>query len=204
MSKPFEDNGQYRNSIFYQLLGKDYIAESFRIARSVNPNAELYLNEYSTYTRCSNCFVQLLIWRTTDNDNGVKADAFYTLARELKNAGLIDGVGIQGHYILGGIPGGLQTRMKALSDLGLDVSITELDIRIPNPTTAAKLTQQANDFAIVTKACMAVPRCVGITVASFTDKYSWIPGTFPGYDNGHQWDKNLAKKPAYTSTLNAI
>ena len=39
----------------------------------------------------------------------------------------------------------MQTRMQKLADLGLDVAITELDIRIQTPTTTAKLQQQANE-----------------------------------------------------------
>ena len=32
----------------------------------------------------------------------------------------------------------------------------------------------------VTAACLAVSRCVGITVWDFSDGYSWIPSVFPG------------------------
>ncbi|KAJ0417987.1 endo-1,4-beta-xylanase [Aspergillus carlsbadensis] len=186
VNEPFEDSGEYRDNVFYNLLGVDYIATAFKTARAADPDAKLYLNEYN-------------------NDYGVKANAFYELAKNLKDAGVpIDGVGIQGHYILGGITTGLQNRMQALADLGLEVSITELDIRIPSPTTDAKLEQQAEDYAYVTAACLAVDGCVGITVASFTDKYSWVPTTFPGYDDALPWDKNLQKKPAYYGISDTI
>jgi endo-1,4-beta-xylanase len=140
-----------------------------------------------------------------DNDAGDKADAFYTLAKELKDAGEpIDGVGIQGHYILGQIPSELQERMQALADLDLDVAITELDIRIESPTTQEELEQQATDYVTVINACLAVERCVGVTVATYTDKYSWVPGTFEGYDDAHLWDKNLSPKPAYDALIEAL
>lgn len=37
-----------------------------------------------------------------------------------------------------------------------------------------------------------------------SDKYSWIPGTFPGEGAALLWDEDLQKKPAYNATLNAI
>ncbi|KAK2766047.1 hypothetical protein FQN54_007562 [Arachnomyces sp. PD_36] len=185
VNEPFEDNGEFRDSVFYNLLGKDFIASAFRKAREVSANATLYLNEYN-------------------NDFGDKGDAFFDLAKELKDAGEpIDGVGIQGHYILGGIPSGLQERMQALADLDLDVAITELDIRIESPTTEEDLEQQSKDYAAVISACLAVERCVGVSVASFTDKYSWVPDTFEGYDDALPWDKDLQTKPAYDGILNA-
>ncbi|KAL2862922.1 endo-1,4-beta-xylanase [Aspergillus lucknowensis] len=186
VNEPFEDSGEYRDSVFYNLLGVDYIATAFRTAREASPDAKLYLNEYN-------------------NDYGAKADAFYDLAKSLVDEGVpINGVGIQGHYILGQITTELQTRLQALADLGLEVAITELDIRIESPTTEEDLEQQAADYAYVTEACLAVEGCVGVTVASFTDKYSWVPTTFEGYDDACPWDKELQKKPAYTGISDAI
>ncbi|KFY49402.1 hypothetical protein V496_10043 [Pseudogymnoascus sp. VKM F-4515 (FW-2607)] len=186
VNEPFDDSGNYRESVFYNLLGKDFIATAFKTARKVDPAAKLYLNEYN-------------------NESGAKGDAFYNLAKELVESGVpIDGVGIQGHYILGKIPTSLQKSMQALADLGLDVAITELDIRIENPTTESKLQQQADDFEYVTKACLAISKCVGITSSAFTDKYSWVPTTFEGFDNANPWNKSLEKKPAYYGISKAI
>jgi endo-1,4-beta-xylanase len=53
--------------------------------------------------------------------------------------------------------------MERFAALGLDVAITELDIRMQLPSDAQKLAQQAKDYAAVAKACQAVSRCVGIT-----------------------------------------
>lgn len=88
--------------------------------------------------------------------------------------------------------------------MGLEVAITELDIRIESPTTDEDLAQQQEDYAYVTAACMAVDGCVGVTVASFTDKYSWVPTTFEGYDDACPWNKELLKKPAYVGISQAI
>src|SRR5690606_32867571 len=66
--------------------------------------------------------------------------------------------------------GGVQTQLQRMAATGLDVAITELDIRIEKPVTDAKLTQQQNDYNTVTKACLNTPKCVGITVWGVSDK----------------------------------
>ena len=45
---------------------------------------------------------------------------------------------------------------------------------------AANLALQAQRYDTALRGCLAVVRCVSFTVWGFTDKYSWIPGTFPG------------------------
>ncbi|KAK2807762.1 hypothetical protein FQN50_005304 [Emmonsiellopsis sp. PD_5] len=185
VNEPFEEDGSFRDSVFYNLLGEEFLTTAFQTAREVDPDVKLYLNEYN-------------------NEYGAKGDAFYSLAQKLKDASLIDGVGIQGHYICGELPTSLQSNMERLAALDLDVAITELDIRIESPTTDEALEQQAQDFLYVTEACLAVERCVGITVSATTDKYSWVPGTFPGFDDANLYDRDMQPKPAHASVLGAL
>src|SRR3712207_1978102 len=97
--------------------------------------------------------------------------AMYTMVKAFKAQGVpIDGVGLQAHLIVGQVPSTLQQNIKRFADLGVDVAITELDIRMQLPRTAAKDQQQATDYSTVVKACLAVARCVGITVWDHTDK----------------------------------
>lgn len=51
----------------------------------------------------------------------------------------------------------------------------------------------------VVGACLAVPRCVGVVVWQFTDKYSWVPSTFTGAGEACLYDQGFAKKPAWSS-----
>lgn len=87
-------------------------------------------------------------------------------------------MGLQAHLILGQVPSTLQQNIQRFADLGVDVAITELDIRMQPPSDSAKLTRQAADYKAVMNACLAVSRCVGVTVWGFTDSGSWIPDTF--------------------------
>ena len=83
----------------------------------------------------------------------------------------IDGVGIQSHLIVGQVPATLQQNMEEFTALGIEVAITELDIRFGAlPPTEAGLAQQEADYATVVGACNAVRGCVGVTVWDFTDK----------------------------------
>ena len=60
--------------------------------------------------------------------------------------------------------------MEAFTALGVDVAITELDIRMTLPETAALLEQQKTDFYNVVDACLQVSACKGVTVWDWTDK----------------------------------
>ncbi|CAL9533903.1 endo-1,4-beta-xylanase [Streptomyces sp. enrichment culture] len=180
VNEPFNEDGTYRSTIWSNGLGTDYIAQALTWARAADPSAELYINDY--------------------NVEGVnaKSTALYNLVRSLKQRGVpIDGVGLQAHLILGQVPSTLQQNIQRFADLGVDVHITELDIRMQLPATEAKLTQQAGDYRAVMDACLAVSRCTGVTVWGFTDSDSWIPDWFEGYGAATPYDENFAPKPAY-------
>ncbi len=109
---------------------------------------------------------------------GAKSTALKELVKALKTSGVpIDGVGIQSHLTVGGVPPTLQQNMAEFAALGVEVAITELDIRFATlPPSAAGLAQQRADYASVVGACSAVPGCVGVTVWDFADKVRVRPG----------------------------
>lgn len=82
----------------------------------------------------------------------------------------IDGIGVQAHLIVGALPTTIRENLQAFADLGVEVAITELDIRMPTPPTAALLEQQKKDYQAVIAACKAVKKCVGVTIWDWTDK----------------------------------
>jgi len=85
------------------------------------------------------------------------------LIKDLKSRGIpIDGVGIQGHLSVGGVPN-IQQTMQTFADLGVDVALTEVDIALTEPVTQDKLNQQQKDYQTLAAACRAVSRCVGMT-----------------------------------------
>lgn len=98
--------------------------------------------------------------------------------------------------------------MRDLSSLGIEVAVTELDVKRPVPATAADLTQQSRDFYSTVAACMSVDKCVGVTVWDFVDDASWLQSKHSGYatlfDQPKGDDTKLIKKAAYNGCLRAI
>jgi endo-1,4-beta-xylanase len=187
VNEPFNEDGTYRQTLWYNGLGTGYIAQALTAARAADPAAKLYINDY--------------------NVEGVnaKSTALYNLVRSLKEQGVpIDGVGLQAHLILGQVPATFQQNIQRFADLGVDVAITELDIRMNLPSDSTKLAQQAADYKAVMNACVAVARCTGVTVWGFTDSDSWIPSTFPGQGAATPYDENFAPKPAYYAIAEAL
>ncbi|KAK1691037.1 family 10 glycosyl hydrolase [Colletotrichum godetiae] len=184
------DDGSWRTSVFYTVLGTDYLPISFRAARAADPNAKLYYNDYNL------------------EYNGAKTNRVYEAVTIVQNAGApIDGVGFQGHLIVGSTPGrsALATALRRFTALNLEVAYTELDIRHSSlPASSAALVTQGNDYANVVGSCLDVAGCVGVTIWGFTDKYSWIPETFSGAGDALLWDASFNKKPAYTSVSSVL
>ncbi|WP_238014265.1 endo-1,4-beta-xylanase [Dactylosporangium sp. AC04546] len=189
VNEPFNEDGTYRATPFYNAMGSAYIATALRAARAADPDAKLYVNDYNT------------------DGLGAKSDAMYNLVKQLKADGVpIDGVGFQAHLAIQyGFPSQMQQNLQRFADLGVDVAITELDVRMVLPRDATKDATQATYYSNVVKACVAVTRCVGVTIWDYTDKYSWVPSVFSGQGAALPWDENLQKKPtAYNAIVTAL
>ncbi|MQY34679.1 hypothetical protein SRB17_26490 [Streptomyces sp. RB17] len=188
VNEPFNDDGTFRADPFYNAMGEKYIADALRTAHAADPDAKLYINDYNI------------------EGTGAKADAMYRLASDLKSQGVpLDGIGFQGHLAIQyGFPTNMRQNLQRFADLGLDVAITELDVRMQLPSDATKLATQADYYRQVTNACLAVSRCAGITVWDFDDKYSWVPSTFSGQGAACLYDENLQPKPAYTAVRDSL
>ncbi len=181
-----DNNGAMRDSFWLRAMGEGYITTAFQTARAADPNADLYINDYSI-----------------EADNA-KSDTIYSIAQGLKSQNLLDGVGFQSHLILGQVPDSMESNLQRFVDLGLKVRITELDIRINTPADSNELQQQANDYQRVVELCAELVDCSGVTVWGLRDGDSWVPGTFPGTGAPLLFNDDYSKKPAYTSTLNAL
>jgi endo-1,4-beta-xylanase len=183
------DNGQLRPESFWlQKIGPEYIAMAFQFAHEADPDAILYYNDFNA------------------EGSGTKSDAVFNLVSGLVNQGVpINGVGWQMHQINPfRIQQAHRTNAQRLASIGLEVSITEMDVRISQPTTAQALADQALAYSDVVQFCLSQPNVKTLVTWGFTDKYSWIPGFFSGFGDALEFDANYQPKPAYTAMLSAL
>lgn len=184
----FDENGGWRSSFWYNTLGQSFVADAFRAARAADPNARLCINDY--------------------NVEGInaKSTAMYNLVSSLRQQGVpVDCVGFQGHLAIQyGFPSDIQQNMQRFADLGVQVRVTELDVRMQMPRSSSKDTTQATYYRNVINACNAVTACAGVTIWGFTDKYSWVPDTFSGEGAALIYDENYQQKPSYTAVHDAL
>jgi len=180
VNEAFNEDGTRRQSFWQNTLGDGYIAAAFRAARAADSNAILCYNDYNIESA------------------NAKSDAVYNLVSSLKAQGVpIDCVGMQSHLgIQYGAPSGIQAQIQRFASLGVTVRISELDIRMLNPSDSTKLATQATYFGQVVNACNAVAACSGITIWGIDDGTSWIPGTFSDQCCGLLWDSSYQPKPA--------
>ncbi len=118
VNEAFEDDGTLRKSLFYQILGEDYIPLAFQYAHEADPNAELYYNDYSM--------------NKVSKVEGV-ARFFAPLIRQ----GLpVTAIGMQGHMVLEGnnYVEEYEHSIQTIRNLGVKTFFSEVDLSVlPNP-----------------------------------------------------------------------
>lgn len=197
VNEAFNDNGSLRDGFWYNAPGIGYAAEGTRYieetfirAAAADPDALLIYNDYGA-----------------EADNS-KSDAIYAMAQDFLNRGVpLDGIGFQMH--ISGIDyTSLRANFKRFNDLGLDLHITEMDVRIPvdgnGDASPADLESQAEIYWNVMGVALGQPRFTVFQTWGFTDNDSWIPGFYPGSGAALLFDETYQRKPAYWAVWNAL
>lgn len=105
------EDGSYRKSKFYEILGEEFVPLAFQYAHEADPDAELYYNDYNMH------------------EPGKRATVV-KLVNDLKKRGLrIDAVGMQGHVGMD-YPdlSEFEASMEVYAATGAKVMITEFDM----------------------------------------------------------------------------
>jgi endo-1,4-beta-xylanase len=117
VNEAFNEDGSMRESVFYKLLGKNYIEKAFKLTHNADPNVDLIYNDYNLYKK-------------------EKRDGVINMVKQMKSKGIkIDAVGVQAHWSLNQ-PSlyEIEQIILDISKLGVDVMFTELDISVlPSP-----------------------------------------------------------------------
>jgi len=111
------DDGSWRQSKFYKIIGPEFVKLAFQFAREADPEAELYYNDYSMALPG-------------------RREGVVKMVKELQKEGIrVDGIGMQGHVSMD-FPKieEFEKSILAFAALGVKVHITEMDISaLPSP-----------------------------------------------------------------------
>ena len=211
VNEAFEDNGTLRNSQWRRIVGDDFIEKAFEFARAADPSAKLVYNDYNA-------------------DTPAKRDGIAKLAKELKKKGLIDAVGMQGHYLLD-YPSSKQIEdaIRKYADAGVMVMVTEMDIdvlprsngRVTADISATQEYQEKNNpytkglpddvskkladrYVDIFKVFLKHNKVMySVTVWGLDDGTSWLNG-FPVRGRTNHpllFDRQLKAKPCYDALV---
>ncbi|HMR88843.1 MAG TPA: endo-1,4-beta-xylanase [Saprospiraceae bacterium] len=212
VNEALNEDGTMRKSIFLDLLGDDFVTEAFRLAQKATPNSELYYNDYNI-------------------EQPKKRAGAIELIKKIQAAGVrIDGVGIQGHWSIKGMPlEDIEQSILEYSALGIKVMFTEVDITaLPNPwdLQGADVNQNFEGSPMMNPYPETLPDSVEVALADeygklfnlflkHKDKISRI--TFWGISDANSWlngwpikgrtnypllfDRNYLPKPAYEKVV---
>ncbi len=94
--------------------------------------------------------------------------------------------------------------MNRLAELGLEIQVTEMTVRLKEPVTEETLMAQARLYRDMLTAGLSVKNFKAFVLWGFTDRHSWIPQQFPGYGAALIFDENYRPKPAYNMMRDAL
>lgn len=182
VNEALNEDGTLRESLFFEVMGKDYIEYAFKLAAAADPQAELVYNDYN-------------LWKP-EKRNGV-----VQLVKKLQAKGVkIDGVGMQAHWSINDPElEDIENSIIAYNDLGVKVMFTELDITVlPNPwdLEGAEISQNFEGSEFMNPYPKELPDSVQVKLAKryedifklflkHKDKISRV--TFWGVNDGGSW-----------------
>ena len=110
------EDGSYRKSKFYEILGEEFIPLAFQYAQEADANVELYYNDYNE-------------WYPG------RIETIVRLIKTLKERGIrIDAIGMQGHLGMDGPSiDEYEAAIQAYTKAGVNVMVTEFDLSILPP-----------------------------------------------------------------------
>ncbi len=200
VNEAFEDDGSYRETNWYEIIGEDYIEQAFRFAHAADSAAQLYYNDYN-------------LWKPE------KREAVIALVKDLQSKEIrIDAVGMQAHLGLERPSAEeVEASIVAFSELGIDVMVTELDINVtrtliendiefegelPDSLQQELATRYADLFNVFRKHSDKISR---VTFWGVNDGQSWLNYRDQSDRENYPllFDRQNNPKPAFYSVIEA-
>ena len=171
VNEAFEGPG-YRNSIFREKIGNDYVAKLFQWAREADADVPLFYNDYNIAGEPS------------------KRNAILNMVQGFQENDIpIDGIGMQMHLNYNWPTDDLPAAIEEIADSGLLVHVSELDVKANPNDDISELTEeralaQEDQFqraAYYYSQLVPEDQQYGLTIWGFRDRDSWL------YENGSDW-----------------
>jgi endo-1,4-beta-xylanase len=183
---------------WYQTIGREYMAESFRLVRSLDPDAVLVLNEFGFET--TNEF---------GDKPGPRRKAALQVIDELRKQDVpLDAFGIQAHLLADHFEQRFNRKayrrfLAELADRGLDILITEMDVLDDGLPKNRKI--RAHGVGECYKRYLDVtlrePAVKSVMTFGLSDRYTWLQEDLPRDDGAQRlalpYNTNLKKQPAF-------
>jgi endo-1,4-beta-xylanase len=212
VNEALNEDGTMRQSPWQRIIGDDFVVKAFQFAHAVDPNAELYYNDYNLATPA-------------------KRDSAVALVTRIRAAGVpVAAIGSQDHHKMDWPSAALVDSMfMAFRAAGVHANVTELDIDVlpratqnntadvalraqararlnpyaaglPDSVQQALAKRYAEFFAVYLKHRDIIDR---VTFWGVTDRDSWLNGwPVPGRTNYPLlFDRNGKPKPAFDAVV---
>ncbi len=172
-----------RKTQWTESIGPEFVAMAFQFAHEADPDALLYYNDYGMNSKD-------------------KSEIAAAMISDLRSQGVpIHGIGMQSHYGIDTSLGSVRRSLELFSSIeGLRISVTELDIAVPNANGVlskqnekkqavyyAKLFNLYKEFGDVIER---------VTFWGYRDDRSWVSESCP-----MPFDKNLEPKEAFYAIM---
>jgi endo-1,4-beta-xylanase len=183
MRNPGSPSTTAGNSLWMETIGEEYIVKAFEYAREYAPDGcKLFYNDYNEY-------------------ESTKMNFILGILEELKAQDLVDGMGMQSHWTMDyPTVSMVETAVRNYTDLGLEVQLTEVDMKQPDGSDSALESQATRYNSFMSKIVELREEGLDIGAVIFwgvTDETSWLGGYPLLFDADYQ------AKPAFYSVVEA-
>jgi endo-1,4-beta-xylanase len=189
---------------WYGTIGPTYVEEAFRLARDLDPEAALVLNDFGYETDDG--------FTTAADKRAVTLDYLDEL---LGKDVPVDAFGVQAHlpadrFLEGFDDEAYRAFLQALADRGLRILITEMDVLddgLPAATDERDLAVAAI-YRTYLDVALDEPAVASLITFGLSDRYTWLQEDFPRDDGAVRrplpFDEEIRPKPAHRALAGAL